>query len=530
MAKKKPPGTKRIVDLDVSEFSPVDKPAIDEEFIIIKSLKGEAPMKITKKIIQKATSWQSSKTKSSEKKGELCVFCKQEGGSEPKIGLKCGVCFSCAVQREDKGVFDQCLEGTFDFEEYKTKFPDEFKTKSSDEDDGGDKNEDNETTSEDPSENEDDEQEGGKEGDSDSQEDVTDEEKVLTPKDSLSRDELQVSLQERSKKFGIEVRDDAALTFPAGFPNSLDEYGDPVNLKYPFDSKKRAANARVRFKQNATEYDKEKSKAIVHERIVRAELEFDIDPSFDENDPLDQLLPADLKEQLQKIMKGEKPSVSKRLSQVEKQFEELKSLLEQSLALHDEAARSLNQIVEMQMMALEQVLMLTDPDEQPDGQDGDVTAASRHTNLLGELKTLKAEVSKAGAKISTSRLRVLQEISEKLSDLIRSAMDGGKDGKHKSVNKSTDGLVGRLKTVESSIEAIRNEATNKVEALAKRIDEFENTAGASGALDDDEDSASEENSSASQKSIFAPLIGLDEIKMQIEKRDTYLRKDKTEQS
>ncbi|MEZ4871301.1 MAG: hypothetical protein R2827_03440 [Bdellovibrionales bacterium] len=41
MAKKKPPGTKRIVDLDVSEFSPVDKPAIDEEFIIIKSLKGK---------------------------------------------------------------------------------------------------------------------------------------------------------------------------------------------------------------------------------------------------------------------------------------------------------------------------------------------------------------------------------------------------------------------------------------------------------------------------------------------------------
>ncbi|MEZ4871298.1 MAG: hypothetical protein R2827_03425 [Bdellovibrionales bacterium] len=116
----------------------------------------------------------------------------------------------------------------------------------------------------------------------------------------------------------------------------------------------------------------------------------------------------------------------------------MKSLLEQSLALHDEAARSLNQIVEMQMMALEQVLMLTGPDEQADGQDGDVTAASRHTDLLGEIKTLKAEVSKAGAKISTSRLRVLQEISEKLSDLIRSVMDGEK---MENVNRSANQLM-----------------------------------------------------------------------------------------
>ncbi|MEZ4871300.1 MAG: hypothetical protein R2827_03435 [Bdellovibrionales bacterium] len=155
-------------------------------------------MKITKKIIQKLLAGKARRPKALKRK-ELCVFCKQEGGSEPKIGLKCGVCFSCAVQREDNGVFDQCLEELLTSKSTKRNFQTSSKQKSSDEDNGGDKNEDDETTSEDPSEDEGDEQEGGEEGDTDSQEDVTDEEKALTPKDSLSRDELQASLQERSK-------------------------------------------------------------------------------------------------------------------------------------------------------------------------------------------------------------------------------------------------------------------------------------------------------------------------------------------
>ena len=44
-----------------------------------------------------------------------CKFC---GEKENPLGLKCGVCFSCAYSREDKGVFDACLAGTFDFDKY----------------------------------------------------------------------------------------------------------------------------------------------------------------------------------------------------------------------------------------------------------------------------------------------------------------------------------------------------------------------------------------------------------------------------
>lgn len=45
-----------------------------------------------------------------------CKFCKEEDGRDPKIGLICGVCYSCASERPK--VFDACLSGTFDFDQY----------------------------------------------------------------------------------------------------------------------------------------------------------------------------------------------------------------------------------------------------------------------------------------------------------------------------------------------------------------------------------------------------------------------------
>lgn len=47
-----------------------------------------------------------------------CLFCDEKDGREPKLGLQCGVCFSCAIERGPK-VFDACLDGTFDFQKYK---------------------------------------------------------------------------------------------------------------------------------------------------------------------------------------------------------------------------------------------------------------------------------------------------------------------------------------------------------------------------------------------------------------------------
>lgn len=111
------------------------------------------------------------------------------------------------------------------------------------------------------------------------------------PDSDMSREELQQAREERSREYGIEVLDDGALTYPSGFPTELDQYGDPVNLKYPTDTKDRAANARVRFKQNADAYSQEESKRVVHTRIVEAELSHGIKPSYDPDDELDGLLP-----------------------------------------------------------------------------------------------------------------------------------------------------------------------------------------------------------------------------------------------
>lgn len=46
---------------------------------------------------------------------KTCFFCKEP---EDFLGLKCGVCFGCAANREKDGVFDACLAGTFDPEAF----------------------------------------------------------------------------------------------------------------------------------------------------------------------------------------------------------------------------------------------------------------------------------------------------------------------------------------------------------------------------------------------------------------------------
>lgn len=470
-------GVKRIVNLTVNEFSPVDKPAIGEEFIIIKSLDGKKPSESFGQVIEKGISWKSSVEKNHSEEG-ICHFCKIDGGSEPKIGLKCGVCFSCAFDRMDKGVFDQCLAGSFSFDEYKKAYPQEFDTS----------------------------------------------EKALVPSDSMSKDELKKSLEGRSDKFDIEMREDAALTFPAGFPVGLDDYADPVNLKFPIDTVERTKNSKARFKQLVSSYKEEESKAVIHERIIRRELKLGMSPGFDPEDPLDQLLPSDLKEELEKGSAHEGGDMKEELEKIRKQFSELKTMLEQSLSLHDEAARALNQIVELNLMALEQVAMLTGDGGNGEGQ---ANPTPEQTEMMQSISTFKAEISKVGAKISTERLTVLREISEKLSTLIRSVMGGKKEGK-KDLSKAAEGLVSRVQSLETSVEAIRNESTNKIEAIGKRLNEIENTAGGSAALSDDEDGGDNgDGKDKSQKSVFSDIIGLDDIKMQISRREAFLNKPKT---
>jgi len=126
------------------------------------------------------------------------------------------------------------------------------------------------------------------------------------PAADATDEDKQKALAERAESYGIEAREDAALSYPAGDPTTETMYADPVNLKYPMGTEEnsvdlgRIRNALARFKQNFAEYTKDASRARVYARIVRAALDNGVEVSYDEADPVDALLPADLKAELQK--------------------------------------------------------------------------------------------------------------------------------------------------------------------------------------------------------------------------------------
>lgn len=132
-------------------------------------------------------------------------------------------------------------------------------------------------------------------------------EKAVPAKDADSETKEKAQ-QARSKKYGIEILSSgSALTYPANAPTTERLFADPTNLKYPLayegDTKPdeaRTRNAIARFKQNYETYTKKTSRARVYERIVRAAMSAGIDVSYDPQDPVDSLLPSDLKTRLQK--------------------------------------------------------------------------------------------------------------------------------------------------------------------------------------------------------------------------------------
>lgn len=139
-------------------------------------------------------------------------------------------------------------------------------------------------------------------------------EKAVPAKDA-DKETKEKAQQARSKKYGIEILSSgSALSYPANAPTTERLYGDPVNLKYPLAYESdtgadaaRSRNAIARFKQNYETYTKKTSRARVYERIVRAAMSTGIEVSYDPQDPVDSLLPTDLKTRLQKDDKGQSP-------------------------------------------------------------------------------------------------------------------------------------------------------------------------------------------------------------------------------
>lgn len=129
--------------------------------------------------------------------------------------------------------------------------------------------------------------------------------KAVVPEAGASTEDKRAAQQARSRRFGIEALENSgeALSYPAGYPTDLDNYADPVNLKFPLSPDGRARNARARFKQFAGTYQKPQSRKIVHTRIVDRLLKIGASPSLNEDDPLDAALPSGTKARMRDALK-----------------------------------------------------------------------------------------------------------------------------------------------------------------------------------------------------------------------------------
>ncbi len=121
-------------------------------------------------------------------------------------------------------------------------------------------------------------------------------EKLITEE----REQLHDEQAARSEKYKIGIKERSNLTPPAGFPEDPDEYGDPVNYRYPIDDLHiRAALSYWNQEKNRDDYtDAERN--IITERIVRAAVASDeIETvSYQADDSTYVALPEDLKMQL----------------------------------------------------------------------------------------------------------------------------------------------------------------------------------------------------------------------------------------
>ena len=165
------------------------------------------------------------------------------------------------------------------------------------------------------------------------------------PEKGLEDDELERRALSRAKRFGIELTPDRSVTFPDGLPSELKDYGDPVNLRFPIDTAERARDSRVRFKQSADSvFAKRNSKANVHTRIVKREIEFGTTPEINAQDALDMMLSNEVFDLLEEYAGPEFSQLS----------EEQKSLVlasvKQTKKLMDKQGKEFSQIMRDNML------------------------------------------------------------------------------------------------------------------------------------------------------------------------------------
>lgn len=229
-------------------------------------------------------------------------------------------------------------------------------------------------------------------------------------------------------------------------------------------------------------------------------------------------------------------SVNSRFTKLEKSIADVEAMLSQSLQLHETVSVHLNELLSLNLGALDAVMMMMEEqtDEtvvaEPAAADSQ-TMSQKITEIRESVKAVREQVLKAGAKMSRTRLQALRDIAAKLTELITSVDPlEGDDAEKKTGGKKKAALLAVTKQVQATLETATaeiGECMNKqseLQATVAKLDErlkgVEGTAGASDAIDD-EDSDTESGQkkpSSHEKSVFHGLIPVDQIKESIRKR------------
>ena len=208
-------------------------------------------------------------------------------------------------------------------------------------------------------------------------------------------------------------------------------------------------------------------------------------------------------------------------AEVKKSLTDVEEMLTQSLQLHEGVGLALNQIVALNMGALDMVMVLVTEDD----EDSEVNEEQQSLveDIRESIKSVQDQVSKSGAKMSRTRLTALRDIASKLTELITSVDNqeaeekkGLKKGLAKSLSMVTD-MSERLEKAEELIEVSSKKLSSRTKKLDERLKAIENTADASNAIDDDDedDDVGEEEKS---KSVFGGLFPTSDIIKRHQKR------------
>ena len=264
--------------------------------------------------------------------------------------------------------------------------------------------------------------------------------------------------KKRATKYGVEALDGKGenLSYPSGDPTTESLYGDPVNLKYPLGyddnkvSKARSNNARARFKQASGTYSKKKSKRVIHERIVKAQLKAGANPSFKADDPLDALLPTELKN---KLKKG--TATAERAETGGDEMPEVKEILERFGGTLDQLGEELGGIKERLGQIEERMNTEQPTEETPTPPEPEKPATEPETKPEPEAeKETPAEEPAAEppaepAAETPPADQALERVTKSVDD-IGTTLKGVADIVT-SMKSEVEGLTGRLTDVERSI-------------------------------------------------------------------------------